>query len=190
MVQGPYFSDIEGQPKALQDTLAVLHESAPLHVLGEALRAKQGSVILTGMGASVAALVPLQGKLFAAGVTPVLIETSELIHHARGLLRPGVPVVAVSQSGRSAETIALLDTQPRDIVVIGVTNDATSPLAVRAHHALITVAGVEATVSCKTYVSALLMLDWLGAQLVGEDLGLVKSELAHSLRVARLRLYA
>lgn len=180
MVQGPYFRDIEGQPKALQDTFAVLHESAPLKVLGESLRAKQGSVILTGMGASMAALVPLQGKLFAAGVTPVMIETSELIHHARGLLRPGVPVVAVSQSGRSAETVALLDTLPRDVVVIGVTNDATSPLAVRAHHALITDAGVEATVSCKTYVSALLMLDWLGAQLVGEDLEAVKSELAQA----------
>lgn len=183
VVQGPYFRDIEAQPKALQDTLAVLHESAPIRALGESLRATQGAVILTGMGASLAALVPLQSKLFAAGVTPVLIETSELVHHARGLLRPGVLVVAVSQSGRSAETIALLDTLPQDIVVIGVTNDVTSPLAVRAHHALITVAGVEATVSCKTYLSALLALAWLGAQLAGEDLAWVKSELAQAPRL-------
>jgi glutamine---fructose-6-phosphate transaminase (isomerizing) len=180
VIEGPYFRDILFQPQALTATWSALYESAHLVSLGESLRKAHGSVVLTGMGASLAALVPLQLKLVSAGITAVLIETGELIHHARGLLRPGIPVVAVSQSGRSAETVRLLDTLAQGIEVIGVTNDATSPLATRSHIPLITCAGPEATVSCKTYVSSLLALDWLGAQLVGEDLQAARAELEQS----------
>ncbi len=176
IIQGPYFHDIQFQPQALAATFAALDGL----VMPNAPLASQGPLILTGMGASLHALVPLQLKLVAAGFAPLLMETGELIHHASQLLRPGAVVVAVSQSGRSAETIGLLDQVPAGVQVVGISNDSASPLAQRCSHALITHAGPEATVSCKTYVSTLMMLEWLGAHWVGEDLAAVRPELAQA----------
>lgn len=183
VIEGPYFRDIAGQPQALHATWQDLAPSPTLHALRHTLKQAQGPLVLTGMGASLSALVPLQVKLIQAGLAPLLIETSELVHHASPLLRAGATVIAVSQSGRSAETVRLLEAVPADVTVVGVTNDATSDLGTRATFSLVTTAGPEATVSCKTYVSALMALDWLGAHLVGEDLDGVHAELAHAPRL-------
>ncbi|MDX2023571.1 MAG: SIS domain-containing protein [Deltaproteobacteria bacterium] len=180
LIEGPYFRDIAAQPQALQATWQSLVPSQSLLEWGKALMASQAPLVLTGMGASLSALVPLQLKLIEAGLCPVLIETSELIHHAWPLVRPGATVIAVSQSGRSAETVRLLERVPAGVRLIGVTNDATSDLATRASLALVTSAGPEATVSCKTYVSTLMALEWLGAQLVNEDLQVAHEELAQA----------
>lgn len=178
VIEGPYTRDIAAQPQAVQDTLKALVPSPTLQTWGHQLAGTHAPLVLTGMGASLSALVPLQLKLIEAGLAPILIETSELIHHAWALVRPGATVVAVSQSGRSAEMLRLLDRLPEGVKLIGVTNDATSDLATRASLALLTNAGPEATVSCKTYLSALLALQWLGAHLVGEDLQAAREELA------------
>lgn len=180
VLQGPYFRDIAAQPEALQATWQSLAPSDTLGVWGQELRASQSPLVLTGMGASLAALVPLQLKLIAAGLRPLLIETSELIHHAWPLVRPDATMIVVSQSGRSAETVRLLAQMPAGVRVIGVTNEATSDLAARATFALVTSAGPEATVSCKTYVCALMALEWLGAQLVGEDMQAARDELGQA----------
>lgn len=173
IIQGPYFYDIQDQPRALRATWSTL-DTLVLPPLPQA----HHPLILTGMGASLHVLLPLQLQLIAAGFVPLLIETGELVHHAPSLLRPGAVVVAVSQSGRSAETVRLLDAMPAGVQVVGVTNDASSPLAQRSSFALLTQAGPEATVSCKTYVATLMVLHWLGAHWAGEDLAAVRADLA------------
>jgi glucosamine--fructose-6-phosphate aminotransferase (isomerizing) len=50
-------------------------------------------------------------------------------------------------------------------------------LAREATIAIVTAAGAEATVSCKTYLAMLQGLHWVGAALVGEDLARVRAEL-------------
>ena len=173
IIQGPYFHDIQFQPQALAATFATLDGL----VLPPA-PSGQAPLILTGMGASLHALIPLQLQLLNAGFLPLLMETSELIHHAPAVLRAGATVVAVSQSGRSAETLRMLEKLPAGVQVVGITNDATSPLAQQSSVALLTHAGPEATVSCKTYVSALMILRWLGSHWAGNDLGAERAELA------------
>lgn len=175
----PYLADILAQPEALRATLAALPAQRPalqaLARIGAGLPAG-APVVLTGMGASLAALVPLQLDLVAAGHVPVVIETGELIHHAPALLDRAALLVAVSQSGRSGETVHLLEHAPPRLPIVGVTNDADSPLATRANHAIVTAAGSESTVSCKTYLATLAGLRALGAALRAAPLPPVLAE--------------
>ena len=166
VVQGDYFRDLLSQPKALQDTLGQFGESKELRALVSRLQKRKfRSVVLTGMGSSFHGLNPLLLQLTDAGHCAVLVETSELIYYRRRLLSPESLIVAVSQSGRSAEMIRLLETNRGRAPVIAVTNTSDSPLARRADAIVLTCAGEEFSVSCKTYVSALLALKFLGDQL-------------------------
>jgi glutamine---fructose-6-phosphate transaminase (isomerizing) len=171
VIAGPYLRDILDQPAALERTLLKLQPSRELEKLGRRLRAgKFRRVVLTGMGGSLHALYPLRLELIEHGFTAMMVETSELIHYERALLDPKSLVVAVSQSGRSVEIVNLLQKNRGDSPLMGVTNTLDSPLARRADAAVVTDAGSEFSVSCKTYVTTLMALHWLAAILCGTDL--------------------
>lgn len=168
-IRGPYLADLLAQPQALHDTNAALSDA---HVFAEVAHnctpQRFSRVVLTGMGGSLFALHPLAIELAAHGWTPVLLETSELVHTYPTLLTPSTLVVAVSQSGRSAETLRLLE-RSSGATIIAVTNTADSSLAAQAQAVVLTVAGSEYSVSCKTYICTLLALSVLGAALCGVD---------------------
>jgi glucosamine--fructose-6-phosphate aminotransferase (isomerizing) len=165
VVRGPYLEDLLQQPAAVEATLAAL---AP----DDALRAVAGRsfdrIVLTGMGSSLSALQPLALRLAARGRTAMLLDASELVHGMQALLTAGTLVVAVSQSGRSAEIVRLAERSTRDFALVAVTNTPGSPLAAAADAAVLTQAGAETTVSCKTYVAALAALTMLGDVLCEE----------------------
>ena len=125
-------------------------------------------VVLTAMGGSFHGLWPLHLRLVEKGLPSVMVETSELLYYQRPLISRETLFVVVSQSGRSAEIVRLLDDARAAGTVIAVTNTAASPLAEAADITLFTHAGEEATVSCKTWVTAQMVLQWLGAQLIGQ----------------------
>jgi len=178
VIEGNYFKDLLDQPKALQDTADGLDSSKPLTTLAGRLRqGKFRSVVLTGMGSSFHGLNPLLLQLTEARIPVSLAETSELIYYRRTLLDPKSLVVAVSQSGRSAEIIRLLEINRGRSPIIAVTNTADSPLARRSEAAVLTHAGEEISVSCKTYVSTLLALKFLGDQLCDVPLTRARKEL-------------
>ena len=167
-----YVNDILHQPEALQDTIAGLEgmNFAPYQRFAQRLTDHAlKRVLLTGMGSSFHALYPLRLALIAQGIQTEMFETSELIHFAPRLLSPDTLVVAVSQSGRSAETLQLLDLMDKDAPLIGVTNTPDSPLAQKSSTVLLTRAGAEFSVSCKTYVASLAALALLGDLLTGRD---------------------
>ena len=170
VIQGRYFQDILDQPRALRASLTALQASPAFDQVRVLLRAKTfDRILLTGMGSSYFALHPLAIEVVAHGWTPVLLETSELIHSYPNLLTASTLAIVVSQSGRSAETLRMLEKQTDRPTVIAVTNTPDSPLAQKADAAVITNAGDEATVSCKTYISALMALSALAATLCGKD---------------------
>lgn len=161
-VDGEYCRDILDQPRALEETVAKLE--VPTGLQGLVARTKKGefrSVVLTGMGSSFHALHPLQLELIQQGILAMAVETSELIHHQDKLLLPETLLVAVSQSGQSAEVIRLLELNLGKSPLIAITNTADSPLAKQAGATILTRAGKEYSVSCKTYVTALAALQWL-----------------------------
>ena len=173
-----YLTDILNQSAALCDTLIGLGDIPAVRPF--AARLVSGAlrrVVLTGMGASYHALHPICLSLMARGFMAQMLETSELVHHAPGLLEPRTLVVAVSQSGRSVETLLLLERIRGRGAMIAVTNTADSPLATQADAVVLTHAGPENTVSCKTYVSTLAALAVLGDALTGQDAARTRIEL-------------
>jgi len=178
VIEGPYLRDILDQPRALEQTLAGLEVSKSLsQIASRARKGKFQTIILTGMGGSFHALHPLSLQLVSEGMMSIMVETSELIHYHHRLFTPKTLIVAVSQSGRSAETVRLLQSNRGKSSVIGVTNTPGSPLAKRAAAAVLTNAGTEFSVSCKTYVSSLMALRWLGDVLCGRDVRRTSREL-------------
>jgi len=166
VIQGRYFQDILDQPRALRATWTGLSATAAFTQIGELLAARRFErVVLTGMGSSCFSLHPMAVECAEHGWTPILLETSELIHYYPNLLHASTLVIAVSQSGRSAEIVRLVDTNARGHAVIAVTNTPDSPLAAKADVAVLTNAGEEFSVSCKTYVSSLLALSIVSAAL-------------------------
>jgi len=154
-----YLTDILDQPRALAAFASQADaEVAPVTALGRHER-----VVLTGMGASLAALRPAWMTLVAAGVPAWLIETAELLNDAPALLDGDVVLVAASQSGRSAEAVALVEAASSPLIAL--TNDALSPLAGAADVTVAIHAGVEHAVSTRSYVNTL-----AAAQLVADAL--------------------
>ena len=178
VVEGEYLRDIVAQPQAIDDTVSALEEGEPLKSLSDRLAGgTYRRILLTGMGSSFHALHPLNLELINHGYTPLVAETSELIYYMPGLLDRNTLIVAVSQSGRSVEILRLLEINQRRAAIIGITNTPESPLATEADAALLTNAGKEFSVSCKTYVASLAALAWLGSLLCRRDLQNTLSEL-------------
>ncbi|MGC2473411.1 MAG: SIS domain-containing protein, partial [Candidatus Sulfotelmatobacter sp.] len=126
-------------------------------------------IVLTGMGSSFHALHPLNLQLISHGFTALMVETSELIHYKSRFFDPKTLIVAVSQSGQSVEMVRLAEVNRKRSAVIAVTNTPQSPLVGHATAALLTHAGREFSVSCKTYVTALMVLKFLGDVLCQRD---------------------
>jgi glucosamine--fructose-6-phosphate aminotransferase (isomerizing) len=189
ILEGAYFRDIQDQPRALRETWEALgNQPVPE---GLARRLRQGDfarVVLTGMGSSYHVLHPLNLELVDAGLSPIMMETSELIHYGQRFLEPATLLVAVSQSGRSIETLRLLELNRGRASLIGVTNTPGSPLAERADALVLTHAGEESTVSCKTYTATLMALRWLAEGLCSRGVGPVLAELAAASAVVKAYL--
>src|SRR3984893_7810371 len=183
LIEGEYLRDILDQPHALENTLAHLDQSRSLQDLSTRLnKGKFQRVVLTGMGSSFHALHPLNLELVSHGFTPVMVETSELVHYKNRFFDPKTLIVAVSQSGQSAEMVRLAEVNRKRSAVIAVTNTPESPLVEHATAALFTQAGAEFSVSCKTYVTALMALKWLGEVLWPRDVKQRRRELKHAAR--------
>jgi glucosamine--fructose-6-phosphate aminotransferase (isomerizing) len=181
IIEGQYLRDVLDQPRAIEDTLAGLKELEKLRELAARLqRGEFKSVVLTGMGSSFHGLHSLRLELIDHGFTAMMVETSELVHYMRPLFDPKTLIVAVSQSGQSAEVIRLLEINGSNSPVIAITNTAGSPLAAQADATILTQAGTEFSVSCKTYLTALMALHWLGDILCGRDLRRTREELGQA----------
>lgn len=176
--QAGYLHDILNQPEALSATHEHLAQAFDLGNIPDQLKAgKFKRIVLTGMGSSHFVFYPLYFDLMKQSVPVTLIETAELIHFAPELIAKDTLLITASQSGNSAETVRLLEmNRTLGATILGLTNTADSALAKGANVTLLSKAGFEATVSCKTYLSTLLVLRWLQNGLVGRDLNEAKLE--------------
>lgn len=178
VIAGPYLADLLAQP----DALRALRQSLVGHTLGDGLvrQLRDGQfkrIVLTGMGSSLHALYPLHLRLSEYGCASFLIETAELLIGYGPLRARDTLLIAVSQSGESAEMVGLLKHAGDFGHVIGITNNPSSSLARTAATPLFLHAGIERTVSCKTYVATLALLHWLASVLTGGDAVAALSEL-------------
>lgn len=188
VIEGAYIRDILEQPDAIARTLALPLPANLAEFRSKLCSANPPSVILTGMGSSYYALQPLAIRLAQSGIRALLLETSELVHYWEDLLDPRTIVIAVSQSGRTAEITHFLELNRGKAGLISITNDPSSPLACGSDSLVLLDAGTESNVSCKTYTCSLLALSQVGEVLCGGDLDQWKSAASSVPNAARIYL--
>jgi len=169
-IEGPYLRDLLDQPRALRSAVDGLVENASSADVARKLA--DGTfrrIVLTGMGSSLHALYPLHLALSRQGMASCWVETAELLLGFDAVYQPDTLLIAVSQSGESAEIVNLLRRAGEFGHVIGVTNNPQSPLGRQAGDVVLLNAGVESSVSCKSYLNTLAVLHWLTAVLLQGD---------------------
>lgn len=148
-----YVDDILDQPEALRrqagSTLAAELDGIDL--------TEYDRIILTGMGSSDYAAIPIERALAARGLPVVRLDAGQLLDRPERVTDRSL-VWGTSQSGRSGEVAALADVlvgEHKPAMMIGTTNDASSPLATMSDIVLELHSGTEATVSTKSYLNTL-----------------------------------
>ncbi len=172
MTLPPYISDILEQPEAVRRALSNFLPQKLEPVFQKIKNGEYQRIVLTGMGASHAACYPAYQMLTRLDLPVILVETSELLHYQPHTVNDRTLLWIVSQSGRSAEILELvnrLQSAPA-ATTLGITNDLSSPLGRYATPTFALYAGSEATVSAKTYVTTLALNLMAATQLTGGDL--------------------
>ena len=146
------------------------------------------------MGSSLDALEGLASVLGRTGVNVSTVNTAELVHFRLPSIPPGSLVLAVSQSGLSAEIVRLADmlSDRADIALASITNGLDNPLAFAAGITFDMCAGSEVGPATKTYTATTVVLSAVARLLTGQqDPGGVAArtaELAAESAVAMQRL--
>jgi glucosamine--fructose-6-phosphate aminotransferase (isomerizing) len=182
----PFWAEIAGQPDACRRAADALGDAAAaLARIGELAT---GRLLLTGMGSSYDACYPAVSTLARAGVAAIHVDAAELVHFRRGLLGPSTTVVAVSQSGESAELVRLareLAEQQERATLVAVTNGTANTLAGLADLTFDTRAGEETGPSTMTFAGALVTMAGIARVLAGSDVdATVRETRAEADRVA------
>jgi glucosamine--fructose-6-phosphate aminotransferase (isomerizing) len=186
IIEGNYLKDLLVQADVLSAVCNKLATAQLDRSLSDGLwSGRIRRVVLTGMGSSLHAIYPLHRALSSAGLASHWIETAEMLLGFESFYKQDTLLVAVSQSGESAEIINLAQRAGEFAHLIGVTNNENSNLGRAANSRLMMEAGLESTVSCKTYVATLAVLHWLGAQLIGGNGKTALEELAQAERAVR-----
>lgn len=150
----PYVLEILDQPAALQRVLDAGVDPDVRSLVGRLHEFDR--IVTTGMGSSLNAMHPTFLRLAERGLPVWNLETADLLAGASGLLGPRSLLWLTSQSGESAEIVALLEqisgTKP---AVLASTSDLSSTLAARADAVIDLRAGGELTVSAQSYLNTL-----------------------------------
>ncbi len=124
-------------------------------------------VLITGIGASMFASIPLEYLLCSHGVDAMTIEAGELLHYRHNAFREAVAVV-VSRSGESIEVRKLLALLEGRQLIIGVTNEPESLLAQSADVTIHIGSPPDEMVAIQTYTGTVLALHLLGSAVTNE----------------------
>lgn len=162
-----FLDEIRDQPRRLRRLAEDLgRRGHPLYAAAAALGPARPA-LLTGMGSSLYACYPAYLRL--AGRAS-LWPTDELIHFGLRALEADAQLVAVSQSGETAEILALLDRIGPHREVIAVTNVLESTLGRRAGIPLEIGAERSSYASSQTYLNSVALLAALAHRTAGEPL--------------------
>jgi glucosamine--fructose-6-phosphate aminotransferase (isomerizing) len=160
-----FLRDINAQPDAMKDLINFYRTSAGKSLLEQwVLKAKAAKrVVFCGMGTSEFAAELILTDLARQGVDASTADAGELLHYPKPI---NCLLTLVSQSGESVETRKIMERCEPGQDVVAITNNDKSTIACTASLNLPMFAGIEATVSAKTYVNTMGVL-FLMAQAFG-----------------------
>ena len=177
--QAPMLDDILGQTSSTRDVLKH-HTAVGYALLGQCaatLRACEGRVLISGMGASYFAAIPAAQAMEAQGRRVLLMESSELLHHGAGSYGRQDVAILISRSGGSVEVLRLAEQMiVAGVRVICVTNVPGSPLTTYAEHTLVLGSLPDQLIAVQTYTGTVLTLLLLAEQMAAGN----APALAHS----------
>ena len=151
-------SEIREQPAVWRALAATSHARTFSNAVSER------DVVLVGSGSSLFVAMLAALALRRRGVRAAALAATEAAFE-RGASR-GQTVVALSQSGRSADVLRAVELlQPQRLIAL--TNDARAPLAAKADTVIDVGAGPERAVPATKSVTAMVALTLWGAALVG-----------------------
>ena len=165
----PFIAEISGQPDALRRAASALADQAGT-LASIAAAATGRTLVFTGMGSSYDACYPAVAELARGGIAAVMLDSAELLHFRTAMLGPHTLVVAVSQSGESAEVVKVAEHIRSSAVpsrIVAVTNGRTNTLASLADDVLDTAAGEESGPSTMTFAGSLVVVGAIAAVLTG-----------------------
>lgn len=171
-----YLEDILSQEGQLRKAIDGYKAASVMQKLKQLSERKLSKVVFSGMGSSHFCALGGDILLKQRGMDSKVISTGELIYYEKGCLNKDTALCLISQSGESAETRHLLELVEEDVFIIGVTNHEDSTLAKRADMAFLLNVSDEISVTTRTYLSSLVMVQLIAAAVCGEDPGAVLRE--------------
>ena len=165
----PIWQNFYDQPKALQHVWEYQECKGRIALLLAASKLQQSQrIILSGMGSSHFACLPLHYALAEKGIPSLYISSAELLHYQFPVCQNAVIVLA-SRSGETVEVVKLLpQLKKQKAYIIGVTNEPQSTLAREADLCLLTGSPTDQMVAIQTYTATLLTLGLIG-MMTGEE---------------------
>ena len=154
----PFLQEIYAQPQAVRDTAAYLQSDAANAVLQSIVNTWSSGtykrIVATGMGSSYFIAEAFATLCAGEGLPAFALNAGELLHYQKAVLKETL-LVAISQSGESYETLALVkEADIRPEAVIALTNNPGGSLSGYACHVLTTKAGEEKMTSTKTFITS------------------------------------
>jgi glucosamine--fructose-6-phosphate aminotransferase (isomerizing) len=160
-------NNIHAQPESLTRTLHYqCKDGLPAMKNAATLLSSGKKIVITAMGASLFASLPLKYFLCSFGLDAVAIEAGELLHYLNNVWKDSV-VLLVSRSGESVEIAKLLEKMKGKVSIIGVTNEPLSQLSRSADVSLSIASLNDEMVAIQTYTGTLLTLHLLGNLVAG-----------------------
>lgn len=168
MTESELLLNIQAQPQSLAHVHSY-HSGPGQEALGQAAKLLTAGkhVVLTGMGASLCALIQLEYSLSSHRINACLVEAAELLHYRYQLCDDAV-VLVVSCSGESIEIIKLLKLVQGNAKIIGVSNDPESLLA-RESDVFIHIGSLpDEMVAIQSYTGTVLAMHMLANAVAGK----------------------
>ena len=137
-------------------------------VVEEFHQRKLERVILSGMGSSLYAMDAVRSYLTMRGVPCLAFSAFELSRFQFDQIDDKTLLIAVSQSGNSAEVVELVEKARSRTLVVGIYNNEESKLSQLADIPLPLRCGKEVSITSKTYELTMLLLNIIAHRLTGE----------------------
>ncbi len=166
-----FVDEIAAQPQALRDLADYYEDAEGQTRLREAVVACRDRrlILFTGMGSSLYAPRVTHRELLPLGPTILVQDAGELLHFGMEQIRGEEILIAISQSGESAETRQVVQRAKGRIPILAIVHDQRSSVGAGADSILPICSGEERSISSKSYTNTLAVLLLLSDALRGRD---------------------
>jgi glucosamine--fructose-6-phosphate aminotransferase (isomerizing) len=182
-MSNPFRADIAAQSAVVRSIAAAVRPggklAAELHTAVGVIGDRERPVLLVGMGSSLHAARTSLPRFASVGRFAVALDAGEFLHFGLDGVPADAVVIAISQSGRSAETAAVVErlrATRADLPIVAIVNEPGTPLARLATTTVMLRAGREAAVATRTFVAAVVVLQLLVDALADTTDGLASLE--------------